>query len=89
MTAEWVKLDVLNQCIDENDLVGHVEFKAFFVENNQYQCLHEKSRFLREVQNEKQQWFYIDGVYPKTAKIGRNDPCFCGSQKKHKKCCAK
>ncbi len=22
-----------------------------------------------------------------TAKIGRNDPCPCGSRKKHKKCC--
>lgn len=22
-------------------------------------------------------------------KIGRNDPCFCGSEKKFKKCCGK
>jgi SWIM/SEC-C metal-binding protein len=28
---------------------------------------------------------------PKTAekKVGRNDPCPCGSGKKHKKCCGK
>ena len=24
-----------------------------------------------------------------TAKVGRNDPCPCGSGKKHKKCCGK
>jgi uncharacterized protein YecA (UPF0149 family) len=24
-----------------------------------------------------------------TPKVGRNDPCFCGSQKKFKKCCGK
>jgi uncharacterized protein YecA (UPF0149 family) len=23
------------------------------------------------------------------AKVGRNDPCVCGSEKKYKKCCAK
>ena len=26
---------------------------------------------------------------PKKAKIGRNDPCPCGSGKKYKKCCGK
>lgn len=28
-------------------------------------------------------------VHRKTKKIGRNDPCGCGSGKKHKKCCSK
>ena len=28
-------------------------------------------------------------VVHKTAKTGRNDPCFCGSGKKFKKCCGK
>ena len=27
------------------------------------------------------------GKMPKTEKIGRNDPCSCGSGKKYKKCC--
>lgn len=27
------------------------------------------------------------GEAPKTAKVGRNDPCPCGSGKKYKKCC--
>lgn len=37
------------------------------------------------------QWFYVDGeLLPPVAvaKVGRNDPCPCGSGKKYKKCCA-
>ncbi|MCA9791670.1 MAG: SEC-C domain-containing protein, partial [Candidatus Eremiobacteraeota bacterium] len=35
-------------------------------------------------------WYYLDGVEtPVQAgpKVGRNDPCPCGSGKKYKKCC--
>ena len=37
-------------------------------------------------------WFYYDSQFPaqqtlKSEKIGRNDPCTCGSGKKFKKCC--
>ncbi|GAL20360.1 UPF0225 protein YchJ [Vibrio maritimus] len=56
-------------------------------------CLAERSRFLFE----HGQWFYVDGeiddsIPPKrltaeSSKVGRNDPCPCGSGKKHKKCC--
>ena len=45
---------------------------------------------------EGDEWFYVEGnVYAKqpvrreTPKIGRNDPCPCGSGKKYKKCCCK
>lgn len=31
----------------------------------------------------------LDNVPRKNIKIGRNDPCSCGSGKKHKKCCGK
>jgi len=41
------------------------------------------------------QWFFSEAEYPKyktivrtEKKIGRNDPCPCGSGKKYKKCCA-
>jgi uncharacterized protein YecA (UPF0149 family) len=30
----------------------------------------------------------IKPVVRQSPKIGRNDPCLCGSQKKYKKCCA-
>ena len=39
-------------------------------------------------------WFYDEGdIVPKTVvrtgpKVGRNDPCPCGSGKKYKHCCA-
>lgn len=29
------------------------------------------------------------GIYLVPIKIGRNDPCHCGSGKKYKKCCGK
>ncbi|MFA4875048.1 MAG: SEC-C metal-binding domain-containing protein, partial [bacterium] len=40
-------------------------------------------------------WYYYDSRKPATTvrreapKIGRNDPCPCGSGKKYKKCCGK
>lgn len=56
-----------------------------------------------DVQNNTRQWenkgytprelFYINEKnkrnIPKPTKIGRNDPCPCGSGKKYKKCCGK
>jgi SEC-C motif-containing protein len=48
------------------------------------------SRFLKQ----DGEWYFVDGqlVAPKTEKrnqpkVGRNDPCPCGSAKKYKKCC--
>jgi len=32
---------------------------------------------------------HLKPVVKQGPKIGRNDPCPCGSQKKHKKCCGK
>jgi len=40
-------------------------------------------------------WHYTDGrmrshdPIVRGPKVGRNDPCPCGSGKKHKKCCGK
>ncbi len=85
--SQWQKLEVLNSSVEENAKEGYVEFKAFFIDAHQTQCLHEKSRFLLEQQKGEYMWFYLDGIYPKTDKIGRNDPCICGSQRKFKKCC--
>ncbi len=31
----------------------------------------------------------LEPIKREQPKIGRNDPCHCGSGKKHKKCCAK
>ncbi len=65
-----------------DDREGEVEFAAYFLGGE----LHERSRFLKEAG----QWLYVDGdiLPPRTeVKVGRNDPCPCGSGKKFKKCC--
>ncbi|GHA48729.1 YchJ family protein [Photobacterium aphoticum] len=97
VNSKWLGLDVINSEIADNG-EGFVEFQAFYRDGKEEYCLHERSRFLREELNGEQQWFYIDGEYPEpeapatitpavSDKIGRNDPCVCGSGKKYKKCC--
>jgi SEC-C motif domain protein len=74
------------------DTEGVVEFKARYRIGNQPALHHERSTFRKD----GDQWYYIDGemVKPKTMvreqpKVGRNDPCLCGSGNKYKKCCGK
>jgi SEC-C motif-containing protein len=68
---------------------GSVEYIARFKIRGEIQTHHELATFRRE----NGLWLYEDGqVNPKqapriVAKIGRNDPCYCGSGKKYKKCC--
>ena len=51
---------------------------------------------IAEFRRENGDWYFYDGqLVPqapyvrKEAKVGRNDPCPCGSGKKYKKCCGK
>ena len=51
---------------------------------------------IAEFRREKGEWVFYDGqLVPqapyvrKEAKVGRNDPCPCGSGKKYKKCCGR
>jgi SEC-C motif-containing protein len=76
--------------VDDND--GLVEFIASYRENGVVRSHHEISRFKREAGR----WYYVDGDAPKVEtyvkeqpKVGRNDPCPCGSGKKYKKCCGR
>ncbi|MEZ8142161.1 hypothetical protein A1OO_19525 [Enterovibrio norvegicus FF-33] len=85
--SRWQMLQVLSSSVDDGGKQGFVEFKAHYAEDGTPYCLHEKSRFVTEEKNGETLWFYIDGEYPKIEKVGRNDPCPCGSGKKHKKCC--
>jgi SEC-C motif domain protein len=63
---------------------GFVEFKANYFYQNLYCELYEKSQFIKE----DGMWRYLDGVITPVAdiKVGRNDDCPCGSNKKYKKC---
>lgn len=71
------------------DEAGSVEFVARFRSGGQVHAHHELATFRRE----DGVWYYVDGqLNPKAAprhvdKVGRNDPCPCGSGKKYKKCC--
>jgi SEC-C motif-containing protein len=73
----------------EDDDAGTVEFMARFSLRGQQHLQHERATFVRE----GGLWRCTGGeVNPKepprqVAKVGRNDPCPCGSGKKYKKCC--
>ncbi|MFC5078042.1 hypothetical protein VTH8203_02935 [Vibrio thalassae] len=93
INSNWTTLNVLVSEYGANEHEGFVSFEAYLEENGFEYCLAERSRFLFE----NGQWFYVDGelddsIPPRpltvqAAKIGRNDPCLCGSGKKYKKCC--
>lgn len=74
---------------EEQDEAGMVEFVARFQVRGKVQVHHERAIFRRE----NGRWIYEDGeVNPKSPpvrvqKVGRNEPCPCGSGKKFKKCC--
>lgn len=82
--SEWLGLEVVAAHGDE------VEFKARFKTNGKEVVHHEVSLF--RFDEKQKRWFYLDGKdirEPLKAenKVGRNDPCTCGSGKKYKKCC--
>ncbi len=81
--SDWQKLEVISTQKGSHSDEGFVHFKAYFKQDGKEYCLEERSRFLRE----NRLWYYIDGVFPQQTKVGRNDPCICGSGKKYKKCC--
>ena len=90
-TAEWQGLEIVDTIKGEaDDSVGEVEFIARFIEKGDNREHHEAGQFKRKDGN----WYFTEGkmVRPKpltVTKIGRNDPCTCGSGLKYKKCCGK
>lgn len=83
---QWQSLWVKQQNIDRDQNQGHVEFIAFYLSERHSASgvlqVHEHSRFVKE----EGIWFYLDGDMLAPIKLGRNDPCWCGSQKKSKLC---
>ncbi|UZE94820.1 YchJ family protein [Alkalimarinus alittae] len=90
--TEWMRLEIVKS--SQQGEQGIVEFIAWFKDKgingdsqrSEIKGLHEVSRF----EKVGGQWFYVDGDVASTGqlKVGRNDPCPCGSDKKFKKCCA-
>ncbi|RDH82402.1 MAG: hypothetical protein DIZ80_08895 [endosymbiont of Galathealinum brachiosum] len=87
-SVEWTGLTVLNCDMEKAD-VAYVEFIARFNNSGTVGEMHERSRFFLEGNC----WFYVDGEQfatdnqVKRKQTGRNEPCYCGSGKKFKKCC--
>jgi SEC-C motif-containing protein len=90
--ATWKGLTVLStKAGREGDEEGEVEFVARFEMDGQEQQMRERARFRKK----GGEWRYLDGKVKSTQepvvssgpKVGRNDPCPCGSGKKYKKCC--
>lgn len=57
-------------------------------ENGKKDFIHEISEF----HHLAGQWYYVNGKHKQSkpytkVKIGRNDPCVCGSGEKYKVCC--
>ena len=88
-THKWTKLEIHRHDANVRPGVSHVDFSAYFTQEGQAGVMHEKSEFE-----------FLDGnwIFTKTlrqgpapivsaSKVGRNDPCPCGSGKKYKKCC--
>ena len=89
--SEWLNLEIVNTSGGgKDDEEGTVEFIATYRQKGNTNALREVGQFTRR----NGIWYYTDGkiVTPGTVrnegpKIGRNDPCPCGSGKKYKKCC--
>lgn len=90
--SQWLGLEILDirdgQASDES---GTIEFVARYREKGKKV----EHREIAEFKKEEGHWHFSDGQAPKPTqiirrgpKVGRNDPCPCGSGKKFKKCCA-
>ena len=91
--SQWLGLEILAvNAGGKDDEEGTVEFVATYKERDLVKPHHEISTF-RKLDGV---WYFVDGklIPPKTEirnqpKVGRNDPCPCGSGKKYKKCCGR
>lgn len=79
--TQWVQLEV-REARSAGD-TGVVEFIAYYRDGRGPGQLHERSNFIRK----NDRWLYVDGTHLPASKPQRNDPCWCGSGKKFKKCC--
>lgn len=90
--SEWLGLKIINtEKGTTSDSEGTVEFTAEYKTGGLKDIHHEIALF-KKING---MWFYDTGkIVPKTIvrdnpKIGRNEPCPCGSGKKYKHCCGK
>ena len=91
--AEWHGLEIIRtEGGTKRHKKGVVEFRALYTANDEFCNHHEVSQFVKEEDG----WKFADGelvgekpIVREEPKVGRNDPCPCGSGKKYKKCCGR
>jgi SEC-C motif domain protein len=86
----WTRLEVhAHETLPDNPDKAYVDFSAYGMEDKVEKVLHEKAEFMRV----NGQWLYTrearigPAPFKAAPKVGRNDPCPCGSGKKYKQCC--
>jgi SEC-C motif-containing protein len=91
--SQWLGLEIVKtEKGQPSDTTGTVEFIARYKGEGGEIKHHEIAQFKKQASG----WRYWDGeivgakpfIRPEP-KVGRNDPCPCGSGKKYKKCCGK
>lgn len=81
-TTQWRSLRILSATQRGDE--GEAEFVAFYTSPTESPGqIRERSQFRRD----GRQWYYLTGTHLPPLKLQRNDPCWCGSGKKIKKCC--
>jgi SEC-C motif-containing protein len=89
--SEWHGLQIVDTADGaEDDEAGTVEFVCEYTYDDEERRHHERASFARH----DDAWYFVE-VEPvrqqpfvrEEPKVGRNDPCPCGSGRKYKKCC--
>lgn len=91
--SQWEGLEIVAVTnATDDDSRGKVEFRARYRRAGELLTHHELAEFRRAGGD----WYFYDGKtvgpgqYTRPApKVGRNDPCPCGSGRKYKKCCGR
>ncbi|MGB3493563.1 MAG: YchJ family protein [Elainellaceae cyanobacterium] len=79
----WLGLTVIETRQGQpGDKNGVVEFVAAYQEGGKTAQLHERSQFIHQ----RGRWFYLEGEILPPLQPKRNEPCWCGSEKKFKQC---
>jgi len=89
--SEWHGLQILRtEAGGPDDETGKVEFACEYTFEDEWRRHHEDALFARH----DGRWYFVEGEPVRQEpfrrsepKVGRNDPCPCGSGKKFKKCC--
>lgn len=88
--SEWLGFELLDTEMGEDEKTGTVDFIARYRLQGQEHAHHEQASFRKADDG----WLFVDSKMAghetfrrSERKVGRNEPCPCGSGKKYKRCC--